>query len=57
MSETQSVDHLRHHLLRGGLRAPGQVRDIRQGAQLLQVGGENHRDGGVQALGRGPRGF
>ena len=39
--EEQSMDHLRHHVVRRGVRAAGQVRDLRQGPKLHQLDRED----------------
>ena len=49
VSEEQPVDHLRDHLVRRGVRAPGQVRHLRQGAQLHRLDRADHRPGGEQS--------
>ena len=47
--EEQPVDDLRDHLVWRGVRAPGQVRHLRQGAQLHRLDRADHRPGGEQS--------
>ena len=49
MPEEQPVDDLRNHVVWRGVRPPGQVRHLRQGAQLHRLDREDHRQGGEES--------
>ena len=46
VAEGEPVDNIRDHLFWRGLRQAGQVRDLRQGAQLHQVDSADYRGWG-----------